>query len=73
MLEESQEWRVFTCGVINATIVANQQVGGGYDAATEEFVAMLDAYLRWCRDIRIKGDLDYRSAMQYRSDYGPVA
>ena len=39
----------------------------------EEFIAMLDAYLRWYRDIRIKSDLDYRSPMQYRRDLGLVA
>lgn len=36
----------------------------------EEFMGMLDAYLRWYRDVRIKGDLDYRSPMQYRRDLG---
>lgn len=39
----------------------------------EEFVDMLDAYLRWYRDVRIKGDLDYRSPMQYRRDLGLLA
>lgn len=39
----------------------------------EEFMDMLDAYLRWCRDVRIKGDLDYRSPMQYRRDLGLAA
>lgn len=39
----------------------------------EEFMDMLDAYLRWYRDVRIKGDLDYRSPMQYRSDLGLAA
>ena len=39
----------------------------------EEFMGMLDAYLRWYRDVRIKGDLDYRSPMQYRSDLGLAA
>ena len=39
----------------------------------EEFIAMLDAYLRRYRDIRIKSDLDYRSPMQYRRDLGLVA
>ena len=36
----------------------------------EEFMDMLDAYLRWYRDVRIKGDLDYRSPMQCRRDLG---
>ena len=39
----------------------------------EEFMGMLDAYLRWYRDVRIKGDLDCRSPMQYRRDLGLVA
>lgn len=34
---------------------------------------MLDAYLRWYRDIRIKSDLDYRSPMQHRRDLGLAA
>lgn len=38
-----------------------------------EFMDMLDAYLRWYRDVRIKGDLDYRSPMQYRRDLGLAA
>ena len=41
--------------------------------ALEEFMDMLDAYLRWYRDVRIKGDLDYRSPMQYRRDLGLLA
>lgn len=39
----------------------------------EEFMGMLDAYLRWYRDVRIKGDLDCRSPMQYRRDLGLLA
>lgn len=39
-------------------------------ATLEEFMDMLDAYLRWYRDVRIKGDLDYRSPMQCRRDLG---
>ncbi len=39
----------------------------------EKFMDMLDAYLRWYRDVRIKGDLDYRSPMQYRRDLGLLA
>ena len=39
----------------------------------EEFMGMLDACLRWCRDVRIKCDLDYRSPMQYRRDLGLLA
>ena len=39
----------------------------------EEFTDMLDAHLRWYGDVRIKGDLDYRSPMQYRRDLGLLA
>ena len=39
----------------------------------EEFMDMLDACLRLYRDARIKGDLDYRSPMQYRRDLGLAA
>ena len=39
----------------------------------EEFMGILDAYLRWYKDIRIKSDLDYRSPMQYRRDLGLAA
>ncbi len=39
----------------------------------EEFMDMLDAHLRWYGDVRIKGDLDYRSPMQYRRDLGLAA
>ena len=39
----------------------------------KEFADMLDAYLRWYRDVRLKGDLGYRSPMQYRRDMGLVA
>ena len=39
----------------------------------EEFIGMLDAYLRWYRDVRIKSDLGYRSPMQYRRDLGLAA
>ena len=31
---------------------------------------MLDAYLRWHRDVRVKSDLGYRSPAQYRRDLG---
>lgn len=39
----------------------------------KEFMGMLDAHLRWYGDVRIKGDLDYRSPMQYRRDLGLLA
>ena len=41
--------------------------------STEEFIAMLDAYLRWYCDIRIKSDLGYVSPMQYRRNKGLAA
>ena len=39
----------------------------------EEFMGMLDAYLRWYRDVRIKSDLGYKSPMRYRRDLGLAA
>lgn len=42
-------------------------------ATVEEFMGMLDAYLRWYRDVRVKSDLGYRSPMQYRRDLGLAA
>ena len=39
----------------------------------EEVMGMLNAYLRWYRDARIKSDLDYKSPMQYRRDLGLLA
>ena len=39
----------------------------------EEFTDMLDAYLRWYRDVRLKSDLGYKSPMQYRRDLGLIA
>lgn len=34
---------------------------------------MLDAYLRWYRDVRLKSGLCYKSPMQYRRDLGLIA
>ena len=39
----------------------------------DEFTGMLDAYLRWYRDARIKSDLGYKSPMAYRTELGLVA
>ena len=39
----------------------------------EEFADMLDAYMRWYRDVRIKSDLGYMSPMQYRQSLGLAA
>lgn len=36
--------------------------------SVEQFMDMLDSYLRWHREKRAKSDLDYRSPMQYRRD-----
>lgn len=48
--------------------------GCDWDEVTiAEFMGMLDSYLKWYRDIRIKSDLDYRNPMQYRSDFGLAA
>lgn len=46
---------------------------GWAGAAIGEFMGMLDACLRWYRDVRIKGGLDCRSPMQYRRDLGLAA
>lgn len=43
------------------------------EVTIEEFMGMLDAYLRWYRDVRIKSYPDYRSPMQYRRDLGLLA
>ena len=43
------------------------------EVTIEEFLGMLDAYLRWYRDVRLKSDLDYRGPMQYRRDLGLLA
>lgn len=48
--------------------------GCDWDGVTlEEFMEMLDAYLRWYRDVRLKSDLGYRSPTQYRRDLGLAA
>ena len=39
----------------------------------DEFADMLDAYLKWYRDARLKSDLGYKSPMQYRRDLGLIA
>jgi hypothetical protein len=48
--------------------------GCGWAGVTiEKFMGMLDAYLRWHRDARMKGGLDCRSPMQHRRDLGLLA
>lgn len=39
----------------------------------DEFADMLDAYLRWYRNVRLKGDLGYKRPMQHRRDLGLIA
>jgi hypothetical protein len=39
----------------------------------EQFMDMLDAYLRWYRDVRIKSDLGHEGPMAYRMELGLVA
>lgn len=39
----------------------------------ERFMELLDEYLVWYRDEKIKSDLGYRSPMQYRKDLGLAA
>lgn len=48
--------------------------GRGWNGvALDEFADMLDAYLRWYRDVRLKSDLGCKSPMQYRRDLGLIA
>ena len=39
----------------------------------EEFMDMLDAYLMWYRDVRLKSDLGYVSPKRYREERGLAA
>jgi transposase InsO family protein len=41
--------------------------------STEEFVATLDAYIRWYNDTRIKDSLGFRSPVEHRRDLGIAA
>lgn len=41
--------------------------------SVEEFIALLEEYLVWYRDERLKSDLGYKSPMQYRKELGLVA
>lgn len=43
------------------------------DVSIDEFIKMLDAYLVWYRDERLKSDLGYRSPLHYRMDLGLIA
>lgn len=43
------------------------------DVSIEEFIAMLDSYLLWYREERIKSDLGYQSPLQYRISRGLAA
>ena len=43
------------------------------EVTIEEFMGMLDAYLRWYRDVRLKGDLGCKGPMQHRRDLGLIA
>lgn len=36
----------------------------------DEFISILDEYLRWYRDIRLKSDLGYLSPRQHRQSLG---
>lgn len=47
--------------------------GMGAGITLDEFADMLEGYLGWYRDVRLKSDLDYRSPMQYRRDLGLIA
>lgn len=39
----------------------------------EEFVAALDAYIRWHNDVRIKSSLGFRSPAEHRMNLGVAA
>jgi len=39
----------------------------------EEFVAALDAYIRWYNDVRIKSSLGFRSPTEHRECLGIAA
>ncbi len=39
----------------------------------EEFVAALDAYIRWYNDVRIKNSLGFRSPAEHRRSLGIAA
>ena len=41
--------------------------------STDEFIAMLDDYMRYYRDIRIKESLGWMSPRQYRKSLGLAA
>ena len=48
--------------------------GGDWDGVTlDEFADILDAYLRWYRDVRLKSDLGYKNPMRYRRDLRLIA
>jgi len=42
-------------------------------ASIEDFVATLDAYIRWYNDTRIKDSLGFRSPIEHRTDLGIAA
>jgi transposase InsO family protein len=46
---------------------------GWQDVSVEEFMGMLDAYLRWYRDERRKSDLGYMSPTRYGRELGLAA
>ena len=43
------------------------------DVGIDEFMSMLDEYMRYYRDVRIKESLDWKSPKQYRKSLGLVA
>ena len=43
------------------------------DVGVDEFISMLDDYMRYYRDDRIKESLGWKSPMQYRKSLGLVA
>jgi len=43
---------------------------GWRGVSVKQFIEMLDSYLRWYREKRIKSDLGHKNPMQYRKDLG---
>ena len=59
---------------VNADAVAALAAEGATGATTiEEFVAAVDAYIRWYNEARIKSSLGFRSPAQHRRRLGIAA
>ena len=49
------------------------QTGGHMDTTIEEFIQILDSYIRWYNEKRIKISLGSLSPIEYRKSLGLVA